>query len=203
MSVFVKICGIANGEDALSVSRLGADALGFIFWRPSARYVEPDLVGSWKIDSRVRKVGVFVDAEPDEVARVVSDSGIDVVQLHGDENPDDYRSLNLEIWKAVHLDKYPGRDWSAVDADAHLLDSYTAAMPGGTGRALDWGRAAEYVANAARPTILAGGLTPDNIATALATVQPWGVDVSSGVEQDKRSKDLQRVEEFIALCRKI
>ncbi len=199
----MKICGITNRDEALSISRMGADALGFIFWEKSARYLEPKLAGSWQLDSRVRKVGVFVDARPEAVARVVAESGIDIVQLHGDEDPDDYRGLNAEIWKAVHLDKYPGRDWSAVVADAYLLDSYTAEMPGGTGEALDWDKARVFVEAAARPTILAGGLTPENIGTALETVRPWGVDVSSGVELNKRSKNLQKVEEFIEICRKI
>lgn len=203
MNVFVKICGISNRDDAQSISRLGADALGFIFWKPSARYVDPQQVGSWDIDPRTRKVGVFVDAEPEEVARVIAVAGIDTVQLHGDEDPSDYRDLNDELWKAVHLDKDPDRDWNAIDADAYLLDSYTAEMPGGTGATLDWERAAEFAVATARPTILAGGLTPENVGIAIEAVRPWGVDVSSGVEENKRKKNLNKVEEFIALCRKI
>lgn len=193
--MFVKICGICSAEDAAASAELGADALGFIFWKPSKRFVAAEEVAAWTggLPAGILKVGVFVDAPPDEIARTVSIARLDVVQLHGDliRPP-----AEVKVWRVL----YPGKPtaFSPADVDAFILDSYSESSPGGTGVCCDWDAAARIVRDSKIPVILAGGLHPENVAEAVAKVRPWGVDVSSGVERTLRIKDLEKVKEFIA-----
>lgn len=203
MALFVKICGMVSREDAERVSALGPDAVGFIFWPKSRRCVDPRAVAAWQTPEGVLRVGVFVDAEPEEVAVTVARARLDVAQLHGGEDPALYSGVGARVWKALHLDGgYPPEYGSDVP-EAVLLDSRTVDMPGGTGRVCDWDAAAEYVAAADCRVILAGGLTPDNVMSAVERVRPWGVDASSGLEDDAGRKRMDLVEEFILRCRKM
>lgn len=202
MSVFVKICGMGSEDEAQAVADLGADAVGFIFWSQSRRYIDPAEVGSWSLPQNVLKVGVFVDAEPREVESIVEIAGLDAIQLHGGEDPGDYDRIAAGCWKVLHLDAWEDRFSVDMEVDAYLLDSRTAESPGGTGKVCDWDAAAEFVGSTEKKVVLAGGLNPENVMDALERVKPWGVDVSSGVESAEGRKDLILVQEFIERCRK-
>jgi phosphoribosylanthranilate isomerase len=203
MGLFVKICGCCSGSDVEAVAELRPDALGFIQWPGSKRYVHPAEVGQWlkAVPSDILKVGVFVDASADEIRQAVEVAGFDIVQLHGQESPEQVAAIEGRRWKVVHLNKPISYEFSAYAVDAFLLDYHAGHLPGGTGVALDWQRAAQWVANSSKPVMLAGGLRPSNIAEAIRIVKPWGVDVSSGVEQAVGRKDLIKVKDFIQTCR--
>lgn len=203
MGCFVKICGIASAADAQAVAALRPDAMGFVFWPRSKRAVRPEQVAPWTRDlpQDLLKVGVFVDAAPDEVARAVEVAGLDVAQLHGSEQPADFARAPHRLWRALSLrtvDEPVPAGWSV---DAFLVDTYSPASPGGTGAVGDWAVARSFVARCPVRTLLAGGLTPENVRAARDAVRPWGVDVSSGVEAAPGRKDLAAVKEFIRLCR--
>ena len=203
MGLFVKICGIACAVDAAAVAALRPDALGFVFWAGSKRRVSASEVGAWVADlpTDILKVGVFVDATPDEVRRVVEAARLDVAQLHGSERPADFSGLPFRLWRALSLrspvEPVP-MGWSV---DAFLIDTYSAASPGGTGQVGDWAASRSFVQRSTKPVLLAGGLHPGNVREAVRQVAPWGVDVSSGVELAPGRKDLDRVREFIEQCR--
>ncbi len=201
MSLFVKICGICNEGDLAAVTSLRPDAVGFVFYPPSPRYVMASLVGSWKVPAGILKVGVFVDSTPRRVAEMVAEAGLDVIQLHGAEKAADYRGMAPAIWKVVHLDAATTVAGLA-GADALLIDRYDEGVPGGTGKRCDWTRAAAFIGETDCPVLLAGGLTPGNIDEAVSKVRPWGVDVSSGVEQIPGKKDIGKTERFITCCRR-
>lgn len=203
MSLFVKICGIAVERDAMAVAGMAPDALGFVFWPDSKRFVEPAVVGEWHLPGDVKRVGVFVDATPEDVKTIVQEARLDVVQLHGDEDPRQYAALGVQVWKALHLAESNVDSGSLPTVDAFLVDSRNANMPGGTGRVCDWDAAAEFAEQSDRNVILAGGLNPANVAEGVARVKPWGVDVSTGVEDGPGRKNLDLVREFIEICRKM
>lgn len=207
--MLVKICGLRTAEHALAAAAAGADMLGFVF-APSRRRVAPDeaaaLAGAVRAryGSRPRLVGLFVNAEPAEVNAVAALVGLDLVQLSGDEPPTHAELIARPLIKALRMDgsereagwvrlagARPGQLTLLVDA--HVPGSY-----GGTGVTADWARAAELAARA--PVLLAGGLTPANVAAAIAAVAPLGVDVSSGVESDG-VKDPLKIEAFIGAAR--
>lgn len=203
MSTFIKICGNASLSDARAVAACKPDAMGFILWPGSKRYVAADAVANWipELPSGILMVGVFVDAMPAEVDRAMRLAGLDIAQLHGAEKPEDYAHLGRRLWKVARV---PGQDPAAAGGwpvDALLVDSYSDASPGGTGTVGDWPAAATFVTAVNKPVLLAGGLTPLNVAEAIQAVRPWGVDVSSGVEMEPGRKDLRKVREFIAACR--
>jgi phosphoribosylanthranilate isomerase len=205
----VKICGITNVKDALVALDAGADFLGFIFHPPSPRRVTPELAG--QIAERVRRssptvclVGVFVDQDPASVQRTVARCGLDYAQLHGAEPPEWTTALlnqGIKVIKAFRV-----RDGGSLDdierhpATAFLLDAYVPGQAGGTGQTFDWNLARR--AGLLGPIILAGGLTPENVAQAIHTVRPWGVDVSSGVEAAPGRKDPEKVRRFIAAAKR-
>lgn len=226
--MFVKICGLCSGADVQAVAALEPDALGFVFWSGSKRCVRPADVASWTRDlpPGLLKVGVFVDAALGEVENTVRAAGLDVVQWHGfpmtgnavkpmetprprgaealraEGGPSPAQMLeSVRVWRVVHLDRGGPPPEEAAFVDAFLVDSYSADSPGGTGRVGNWAAAREFVARCEKPVVLAGGLTPENVAEAIRTVRPWGVDVSSGVELSPGRKDLQKVERFIRACR--
>ena len=198
--LFVKICGITRAEDADLAVELGATALGFIFWPASPRYIAPidarDIIRG--LSARVTTVGVFVD-EPVELVREILDvAGLDVAQLHGMESPGYCRQLSPAPIKAVALQKMKHGDALNVDAFDQdvliLLDSHDPARRGGTGRTIDWNAARQIAV--ARPTILSGGLNAENVGVAIDSVQPYGIDVSSGVESSPGVKDAARLRSF-------
>jgi phosphoribosylanthranilate isomerase len=203
VSIFVKICGNASQADARAVAACKPDAMGFILWPGSKRYVAADALANWipELPPDILKVGVFVDAMPAEVDRAMRIAGLDVAQLHGTERPEDYAHLRRRLWRVARV---PGQDPALAGAwpvDALLVDTYSDASPGGTGIVGDWPAAAAFVAAVGKPVLLAGGLTPLNVAEAVRAVRPWGVDVSSGVEMAPGRKDLRKVREFMKQCR--
>jgi phosphoribosylanthranilate isomerase len=196
----VKICGLTRTEDAELAIALGADALGFVFWPRSPRSVAPSDVRQIiaRLPPLVTRVGVFVNASPEDVGRVVRETGIDVAQLHGDERPEAFAAVGARLMKVVTLET----DASIETAVAWpptvmpLVDARDDERKGGTGRVADWERAALLAAR--RPIVLAGGLTESTIRAAVRRVRPWAVDVSSGVEERPGLKSPARMRAFFA-----
>jgi phosphoribosylanthranilate isomerase len=188
--MMVKICGITRTEDAAVAVSLGATALGFIFWPGSPRRIAPAAAAaiSDSVPQHVWKVGVFVDGEIADVRRAVEDAHLTAVQLHGSESPAFAAALNIRIIKALTLERLERPevfdDWTGVPI---LLDAHDPVQKGGTGRTIDWDRARQFAVR--HEVILAGGLRPENVAEAVARVQPYGIDVSSGVEAAPGVKD--------------
>jgi phosphoribosylanthranilate isomerase len=195
--VRVKICGVTRLEDALAAARLGADAVGFNFWPRSRRYVAPADAAAIvrRLPPGVATFGVFVDPSRAEVLEALAASGVGVAQLHGDEPPALCAGLGVPVVKAIRVrDRRDLAGLASYGARAFLLDSASAGY-GGSGATFDWAVAAEAARDV--PLLLAGGLTPENVAEAVRTVRPLGVDVASGVEASPGVKDLARMEAFI------
>ena len=198
----VKICGIRRQEDILLMNRLIPDFIGFVF-APSKRRVSPELAAQLVqlLDGGIRKVGVFVDEKPEAVVSTARLCRLDAVQLHGDECAGEIRDIRkqlgegVEVWKAIRV-KNPASLNRMEEEDAHryLLDACSGDAYGGTGKSFDW-RLVEGLCCSGR-IILAGGLTPDNVHAAIRRVQPYAVDVSSGVETDG-FKDSRKVKNFL------
>lgn len=195
----VKFCGITQYEDAAAAVALGVDALGFVFYGPSPRNVSVAQAAAIiaELPPLVGKVGLFVDAETETVREVLDAVPIDVVQFHGDEAPELCEQAGRPYIKAIRM--APGIDLHAeaaryANASALLLDAYTTEAVGGTGTAFDWTRIPRDLA---RPIILAGGLSSANVATAIANVNPYAVDVSSGVERARGIKDPEKMKQFM------
>ncbi|MFH0908659.1 MAG: phosphoribosylanthranilate isomerase [bacterium] len=205
MGIFVKICGIAATGDVEAVASLGPDAMGFVLWPGSPRYVQPRDAAAWmrEIPKEILKVGVFVKPTPGEVARAVAEIGLDVAQIHGVEDASRFNDLAIRLWKAAYAEKDSTASLAAWHVDAILLDTYCKDAPGGTGRVGDGQAARTFVLTCPHRVILAGGLTPENVAHAVREVGPWGVDVSSGVEEQPGKKDVARVRAFIETCRSL
>ncbi len=199
MSVKVKICGITTLEDAEAALRYGAYALGFIFFKKSARYIAPEATRKIisELPPRTTTVGVFVDSPAEEVNAIVRESGINTVQLHGSESPEECSRIeNAKVIKAFRVSgKETIAKISKYNVFAILLDTFVEGVHGGTGKTFDWNIAIE--AKVYGPLILSGGLTPDNIADAVETVRPYAVDVSSGVESSPGVKEHDLVKLFI------
>jgi phosphoribosylanthranilate isomerase len=192
--MLVKICGITRLEDALAAVAAGAGAIGFVFWPESPRFIDPYRARA--IRSRlppfVTAVGVFVNQPLEHVTGVASLVRLGVVQLHGDETPQYAARISTPVMKAVSIPAARGEGLAAWPAATTLLlDVHDPVTRGGTGRTIDWVGAAEVAAT--RRVLLAGGLTPDNVAGAVEQVRPFGVDVSSGVERAPGVKDHQRL----------
>jgi phosphoribosylanthranilate isomerase len=187
--VIVKICGITRAEDARLAASLGATAIGFIFWPSSPRAISP-LRARAIVDAlpaSVTTVGVFVNAGRDEIEAAADEANLQAVQLHGDETPDLARSLSRRVIKAIPLTGDIDERVNEWPGTMLLLDAHDAARRGGTGRVVDWDRAAAIART--HDIILAGGLGPGNVADAVARVRPAGIDVSSGVESSPGIKD--------------
>ncbi len=203
MAVFVKICGICSGSDLGQISAFQPDAIGFIQWVKSKRYVDPETVGQWETPAGIKRVGVFVDPSEEELKQAAKTARLDVLQVHRVSNDWELdRAIvpDLEIWHALNPGDFKFQV-SSFKFDRLLLDSYDPKTVGGTGQTCDWSQAREMVQFLEMPVLLAGGLTPDNVAVAIKTVGPWGVDVSSGVEIEPGVKDIAKVEAFITACR--
>ncbi len=201
----IKVCGLTNIDDALAAMEAGATHLGFNFYPKSLRYIAPrqcaNIISSLVIGhSSFIAVGIFVNESPAHIAAILDDCSLDLAQLHGDETPEMLAQLQGRAFKAFrgigdqHAAYAPeGR------APAFLIDAHSPALYGGTGRVADW-NAAQTLA-ATYPIFLAGGLTPENVAQAIAQVRPWGVDVASGVESAPGKKDHAKIQAFIQNAR--
>ena len=214
MSLWVKICANTSLDDAQLAAEAGADAVGFVF-APSPRRVTAEQAAQIvrQLPAVLEKIGVFVDAGFDEIAKTVEAAGLTGVQLHFDAPaalPAQLRErfgTKLRILGVVHFDARAGKHVAAISRDEHidalLLDSRTAAAVGGTGVAFDWDAARGLIFDAGGPMkfIAAGGLTPENVAEAITTLRPWGVDVVSGVEAAPGRKDAAKVRVFVANAR--
>ena len=206
--LLVKICGIRSLEDAQHAVSVGADALGFVFWFMSPRRVEPEqaaAISAW-LPPSVLRVGVFVDAPREEIARICDLVGLDVVQLHGEEPPEALSDLPRPALKALRVGprfkadealRYSDRA-AGVVVDTRLPGETQ--LPGGTGVPFDWSLVTD-LASRVPFLMLAGGLTPENVASAVRTVRPHAVDVSSGVERMPGRKDPERVKAFVQAAR--
>ncbi len=200
--VRIKICGITSCEDALGACEAGADALGFIFWQGSKRYIDPDEAKKIvkALPPFVTTVGVFVDERHDRISEVVDLVGLDAVQLHGTESPEFCAAVKRPVIKAFRVTgEGVVSELSRYNVSAYLLDTYREGVLGGTGETFNWDIARK--ATASGRVILAGGLTPENIADAVRQVGPYGIDVSSGVEMSEGKKDMDRVRLFIESAR--
>jgi len=205
MSVKVKICGITNAPDARAAAEAGADALGFMFYERSPRHVSIRQASEIirELPPFIIKVGVFVDASEDTVMRAIADCGLNMLQFHGNESPEYCTQFGLMSIKAFRI-----RDAESLKAlpeyptEAWLLDAYVADKLGGTGEKFNWDLAIE-AKKLGRPIFLAGGLIPSNVAEAVRKVQPWAVDVSSGVEASPGKKDHAKVKDFIASAKSV
>jgi phosphoribosylanthranilate isomerase len=203
MSTKVKICGITNVADAEMAIAAGADMLGFIFHGQSRRFVPlPALAEiTGHLPAHVLRVGVFVNAPADFVWQAARAGGLNLLQFHGEEPPDYCTQFGLMSIKAFRIsDEVSLRELPKYGTDAYLLDAYSPGVPGGTGQRFDWDLAIKARAHG-KPIFLAGGLTPENVAEAVLKVNPFAVDVSSGVELEPGKKDPEKVKAFIANVR--
>lgn len=206
----IKICGVTLPDDAARVAALGADFIGLNFWPRSKRYLEPAraplIAAAARAAGPIQVVGVFVDATAEDVRAVTAQVDLDIIQLHGDESPDDVRAIadaiGRPVWKAIAAGTPADIEHLAIwPVDAVLLDTPSAGR-GGSGVAFDWSLAAEARRrHPAVPLVLAGGLDPDNVGAAIAAVAPWAVDVASGVEAAPGIKDPGKLAAFIAAVR--
>ena len=201
MSLLVKICGVTTAKDAAMAAEMGADAVGINLWPGSKRYVDPAQAGPVlaAVPAGVLKVGVFVNAPAEEVAQRMSALGLDRAQLHGDEQAADFRAIDparlVRVVRVRDAGSFAGEaGWAPV---LWLYDAYVEGFGGG-GVAAPWGLIA---ARARRPFLLAGGLTPENVADAVRATHPDGVDVASGVERSPGVKDPVKLATFIAAAR--
>lgn len=201
--VEIKICGLTDAADACLAANLGADYLGFVFFAGSPRAIT--VQGAQEIRRQLppaaRLVGVFVDAARDTVVRTAEACGLHAVQLHGGEDVRDFDAMPLPVWRAVHcrLDGSWQPDPDAWPAARYVVDSFHGGRHGGTGITADWPRA--RVLAGRYPCMLAGGLTPDNVAEAIRHTRPVGVDVASGIESAPGHKDQALMRRFIIAAR--
>ncbi|MCL7489105.1 MAG: phosphoribosylanthranilate isomerase [Desulfobulbaceae bacterium] len=205
----IKVCGMTRLQDALFAVQCGVDALGFIFHRKSARYIDPEeaRVIIEQLPPFVDVVGVFVDKEREEVEEIVRYCRLGYVQLHGDESPKYAERLlrfasPCEVIKAFRVgDHTTSEDFDPYvpHVKAFLLDTFDKELAGGTGQTFDWSIISRL--GLRKPCILAGGLDPENITAALQVVRPYGVDVNSGVEVAPGIKDHRQIREFVRAVR--
>ena len=199
--MFIKICGITRLTDALHAVQHGASALGFVFWPHSPRFVTPERAREIiaELPSGTTAVGVFVNEPVDGIRAVVARAGINAVQLHGEEPPAYADALSWPVFRALTVAD-AGEVCDAWPEDTtFLLDTIDPVRRGGTGETVNWIRAAEIAQT--RRVVLAGGLTPLNVAQAIAAVRPFGVDVSSGVEESPGVKNFDKVARFLEHAR--
>ena len=197
--VRVKICGITRLEDAVAAAASGADAIGLVFYPGSPRCIDTDTAAAIisVLPPFISKVGLFVNQNASEIESILRQVSLDYLQFHGEESPDECGRYNKPYIKSMRMEekirltaevkKYHG-------SSSLLLDAHVTGMAGGTGQTFDWSR---IPASLNKPIILAGGLTPGNVKTAITSVRPYGVDVSSGVEKSKGIKDPEKIASFI------
>ena len=200
----IKICGITNVDDAHAAVAAGADALGFVFYEPSPRAVTPALVKEivFQMPPFVTFVGLFVNPSKEYVCEVLGSVRLDLLQFHGDESPEFARQFGLPYYSVLRVGAAHSVELSKMDQHAEacgfLFDTYDQSHAGGTGKTFDWSQ----FNSEARGAILAGGLTPENVARAIATARPYAVDVSSGVELSPGRKNTVRMNAFVNECQR-
>ena len=203
MSVTVKICGITSEADALAAAEAGADAIGLMFYEDSPRHVtlEQAKAISAALPQHVMRVGVFVNAEEAFVHQALTECMLNILQFHGDETPEECSRYPLMTLKAFRVEgEETLAELEAYPSAGYLLDAYVKDALGGTGATFNWDlavRAQEF----GKPIFLAGGLTPENVVEAVRKVQPFGVDVSSGVESEPGRKDAEQMRTFVAAAK--
>jgi len=208
----VKICGLKTIQNSRAACEAGADLLGFNFYRPSSRYIEieacREIVKEIKTNfPEIYCVGVFVNHLPSQIKRIMTETGLDLAQLSGDEICLDLELLGSSAFKALRPDSLPQAmaDINSIPIrtapPAFLLDHHQKGAYGGTGKTGNWKLAAEIAKK--YPILLAGGLNPKNIISAIEEVQPWGVDVASGVEIEPGFKDPEKIKTFIQKARSV
>ena len=203
MSVTVKICGITSEADALAAAEAGADAIGLMFYEGSPRHVtlEQAKAISAALPQHVMRVGVFVNAEEAFVHQALTECMLNILQFHGDETPEECSRYPVMTLKAFRVEgEETLAELEAYPSAGYLLDAYVKDALGGTGATFNWDlavRAQEF----GKPIFLAGGLTPENVAEAVRKVQPFGVDVSSGVESEPGRKDAEQMRTFVAAAK--
>jgi len=206
MPIKIKICGITNAQDAEAAVTAGADALGFVFYAQSPRCIEPAVAKRIiaQLPPFVLSVGVFVNHDRDTILKVFDECGLALAQLHGEETPTFCESLGRPVLRALRLRdrgsllalaEYKGR----MGVRGFVVDAFSIEAYGGTGQTVDWSLARE--AAQAAPILLAGGLTPSNVQEAIRQVQPYGVDVSSGVEESPGQKNHEKIRAFTQAVR--
>lgn len=201
----IKICGIKTVEDALAAMDAGADLIGFNFYPKSPRYIDPgqcrDIMSVMRKYGHITFVGVFVNSSMAEVRATVETCALSLAQLHGDETSEMVQSLDGKAFKAFRGVPARLNGFSKEDAPALLVDASVEGAYGGTGVTANWKNAAELAQQV--PLLLAGGLTPENVAEAVQRVCPWGVDVASGVESAPGKKDPARMRAFVQAVKRL
>jgi len=196
----VKICGIKTLNDALNAIEAGADYLGFNFYPKSVRFIEKEICAEItsvlkREHPHIKLVGVFVNSSVDEVKNILETCSLDLAQLHGDETPEIFAQLVPRAFKAFRGIPTDLTGYERNEVPALLVDAAVKGMYGGSGVTADWSAAAELAKK--YPLLLAGGLTPENVADAVRQVKPWGVDVASGVESEPGKKDAAKMSAFV------
>ena len=206
--LWIKICGITKSEDASSLAKLDINAIGLIFYKHSSRAISckqlPEILEN--LSDSVKTVGLFVDPSRSEVDEVVDTGLIDILQFHGSEPEGFCSSFDRPYIKAIHVkDKMPQAEVIEEYSSATLLllDTYNEKESGGTGEKFDWSIAKKVIEGTDQRVVLAGGLNPGNIGHAIRSINPFGVDVSSGVELSPGQKDLKKVWRFIREARSV
>ena len=200
MSVRVKICGITNVEDACLAVEAGADLIGLNFYPPSPRCISEPTAREIRavLPATVWSVGVFVNAEREQIVTLAGRLDLHAVQFHGDETHTDCSGWSQKTIKAARIgSEDPSLEWEAYPTDYILLDTYRPGRYGGTGETFAWEGVANLSVAQRQRIILAGGLTPENVTAAVQAVQPWAVDVASGVESTPGRKDPEKLRAFI------
>ncbi len=211
--VHVKICGITNLADARAAIDAGADLLGFNFYPPSPRYISPErareIISVVRRSSSVQTAGVFVNEPLERVRAIVELCELDLIQMHGEESAELVAQFAPRVYKSLRprdaadakllIEKY--RVALNGNRPGFIVDAFNAKLFGGAGEQGDWKVASEIAREF--PILLAGGLNPDNVAEAIRAVQPWGVDVASGVERAPGLKDHAKVREFVARAKQV
>ena len=195
----IKICGIKNLNDALAAMDAGADMIGFNFYPKSPRYIDVgrcrDIMSVMRRYGRITYVGVFVNSPVEEIRTTMETCGLSLAQLHGDETAEMMSELDGKAFKAFRGIPENLNGFERQDAPAFLVDASVKGLYGGSGITANWNAAAELAKH--YPLLLAGGLTPENVADAVKQVKPWGVDVASGVESASGEKDAKKMKAFV------
>ncbi|MBI5823512.1 MAG: phosphoribosylanthranilate isomerase [Chloroflexi bacterium] len=196
----IKICGIKTLKDALAAIDLGADYLGFNFYPKSVRFIEKSACAEITSELKhkhhhIKLVGVFVNSTVEEIKYILATCSLDLAQLHGDETPETFAQLAPHVFRAFRGIPESNAGYERNEAPVMLIDAAVKGVYGGSGVTADWSAAAELAKQ--YPLLLAGGLTPENVAKAVGRVKPWGVDVASGVESTAGEKDAGKMAQFV------
>lgn len=202
----IKICGIKTLPDALAAIEAGADYLGFNFYPKSVRFIEKsacaEITAVLKREhSQIKLVGVFVNSSVEEIKDILQTCNLDLAQLHGDETPEIFAQLAPQVFRAFRGIPESNAGYERNEAPFMLIDAAVKGVYGGSGVTADWAAAAELAKK--YPLLLAGGLTPENVTDAVRQVQPWGVDVASGVESAPGEKDAEKMSTFVKAVREV